>query len=247
MPVQAAISFVTSAPYTTACNATTTTNINTTGASLLVAFGKDFGGDSSNTIAMSDSSGNTWIFATSTAKQSCGQGNELEFMYYVLNPITSSTQKFNMKSTTSNSVCGLTVSAYSGTALSNALDGLTANATQGSNTIQAGAITPAVANELFVGGYMGRNNTTVASINSGFTLYATSTLATNFAVADAYLVSSTISAVNPTWTDTDANCSQEKFAILSSFKPAAGAGSNTGEGNILTSCYMMSVMGGTFY
>jgi hypothetical protein len=85
-------------------------------------------------------------------------------------------------------------------------------------TQQPGSLTPPTANSLVVTALEMVASSGAATINSGFTVLESTTDADSFAVALAYLVQTSASAVNPTWTAPGA--ADRIAAAIASFKAA---------------------------
>ncbi len=185
--------------------------VDTTGATLLVAFVDD---ETAGAAAPSDNKSNTWSPLTSkTGQFTTGR------LFYVANPVVGSGHVF---SNTGGTNFGSAVfMAFSGTATTSPFDQESGAGTSGATTLQPGSITPSQANCVLVTG-VGFGSTQTYSINSGFS----TPLQTNFAggvgsgSGMSYLVQTSASAVNPTWTPTS---STEMAAVMASFKAPGGA------------------------
>ncbi len=159
-----------------------TAPIDTTGASLIVAC------TSANGTNFSSTPSNTW---THVGSYNAGQ-NELN-IFYCEAPSTSSTQTFAC----SDAFASLAVSAWSGTA-SNPFDQVN-GATQ-PVPVQSGSITPSQANTLVIAFHAGQ--ATSYAIDSGYAITdsVSFTGGINYSCAMAYIILTSATAQNPTWT-----------------------------------------------
>lgn len=179
---------------------TTSSGINTTGATLLVAA---VGSDSGTTSAPTSSPSNTWTALTQYGNST---GNAYLQIYYVCGPNVSSSQTF-----TNNAGGGsaLVVASFSGTLTSNCLDTPAVNgnaATSTSATVQPGSITPSQAGELLFAAcdQSGGSTSNTFTINDSFSSLDQPTSFVPI-LADFYLVDTNTSAINPTCTNTASN------------------------------------------
>ncbi len=190
--------------------------IDTSGATLLVVAVAYFG----STPTLSDSKFNTWTLAASIAD---GSGRKSE-IYYAENPVVGTGHTFRLSGTTS--APALAVTAWSGAATSSPGDQVSSGNSASATTVATGSLTPTEDNELVIAAAMceGTTNPPVASIDGGFTIQENlAGVASNaFAVGQAYLVQTTATAANPTWT---LGSSQNTNAIAVSFKAASSGGS----------------------
>ncbi len=188
---------------------TTSGALNTTGATVLVAF---VGSDSSQSNAPSDSQSNTWTLATTTKVSTAYLS-----IYYVCNPTVASNQTFTSKVLSGGAI--LLVSAFSGTATSSCLDTYNGNGTTtNTDTITTGSVTPAASGELLVTDALKINGgIDTFSINDGFSLLDQPTAFTPIS-ADAYLVASNTNPIDPTWTN--AQSVTDLVANIIAFKAA---------------------------
>lgn len=193
-----------------------TTAINTTGATLIVVSLQYFSGAQLN--VPTDSVSNTFT----QLNINTGSTDPAEVLYYINNPITSASHTFSEVSTPSNNFPSICVSAFSGTTITSPFDVQNGSGGAGLTTLQTGSVTPNQGNELIVTGVGYKVGT--LSINSGFTLMTgQSTNAGNgYGAAMAYLIQTTASAVNPTWTD---NTSENMATGIATFKALGGGGS----------------------
>jgi hypothetical protein len=196
--------------------ATTTPNIDTTGANLIVMGAAWYNG---GTVTFSDSAGNPsptllTVYQSNTASVAAVQ------MAYWYSPTLSSTHNFTFSSTAA-CYASVYVSAWGGAAAS-PFDQQYGNGPVAGNTlIQPGLVTPASNNELIVS-ICATSNTgsTVPTIDSGFTVSdALAYLASNyFGGGMAYLKQTTAAAVNPTWTFGGTASSGSIAAAIATFK-----------------------------
>lgn len=218
-----AIEFITSTSFTTAASPTTSSAINTTGATLLVFTVANYVA-TNPTVSISDSAGNSWTLV------SVGGGSDASAnVYYVEAPITSAAHTFSI--TSSNNYAGCQVAAFSGTATSGVLQASTTAEDYATTSIQAGSITPDGAGYLFIAfnAYGGSETEAAGTIDSGFTMYdpEAAVFPVNVGATAAYLIDSGTSPVNPTWS-VPANTT-DILAVLCCFKPGSGgAGQSVG-------------------
>lgn len=195
----------------------TTSSIDTTGATLLVASLGSYSG--SPTI--SDSKGNTWTLLT--AVTSAG-GVLYQVLAYVENPTVGSGHTFTP--TGGNLYQGLAVAAWSGVAVSSALDQQNSATTGGStaNTLATGSITPTTDNQLVVVGMNNDDPLATMSIDSGFSIAvdAPYIFAGSEGSCLAYLIQTSAAAANPTWTHGGSNTYMG--SRIASFKESGGGG-----------------------
>ena len=199
----------------------TSSAINNTGATLLVAAMSYYVG-SGGSSAISDSSGNTW---TPLTLRSDNTANLRLQCYYCANPTVSSSQTFTATSTGS-SFPAIAVASFSGVTTSTPFDQENGGGVAASTTHQPGSITPTQSNELIITG-IECNGSTANSIDSSYTI--TDSVAPvgggNVGVALAYLVQGAASASNPTWT---MSASDTAALEIASFKATAAAVAATG-------------------
>lgn len=182
--------------------------INTTGANLIVVFVCTSNAGSLPTLV--DSKGNTYIPLT--------QYNGVEYgrLWYCLNPIVGSGHTFTF-TTSTNSFPRVTVTAWSGIAISSAFDTENGNGS-GSNvtSLNTGSVTPSQNGSLIVTG-SGHDFSGVSAIgiNSGFTLGPTTPIGLS---SQAYLIQMAAAAINPTWNWTTSTTVANAIAV---FKPSS--------------------------
>jgi len=201
-----------SAPATNAVSATTSA-IDTTGANLLVI---QMACNDPHTDTPTDSKGNTWTQLTSYT-----QTNVRVRTWYSVPTSVGSGHTF-----TSNGA------SFFGTILASAWSGVNATPTDlisGSNgfanTLQPGSITPSQ-NDCLILTHVGINATggTPISINGGFTELGEVDYGTgdHYGGCFAYLIQTTATASNPTWTRTGTNgmaCTQHSWKAASASGP----------------------------
>lgn len=192
----------------------TTGAINTTGATLLVAYLGGFGG--SPTI--SDSAGNTWHYlASNTSSGSSGQGNSC--IAYAYGITTNAAHTF----TTAGGFSQGIVYAFSGT-LTTAAVYDSSNGTGALNSpaspLQPGSVTPTSLDIVITGlaSDAGSQLLTVSSINDGFTQLQNFNSVGGQVAAYLFNVNS---AINPTWTFTVGGSGAYITSAIACFKAAA--------------------------
>jgi hypothetical protein len=197
----------------------TTDGVDTTGADLIVVnVGWYSNGGLNNTLAVSDSEGNTWTALTirSTTNIACR-------LFYVYNPSVGAGHTFTANDGANSPYPSIEMMAFSGAAAApfDQQNGATATAT----SIATGSITPTEDNELVVAGLAHENNSAGAvSINGGFTALKVAYVGGNSQGSGlARLIQTTATAANPTWSITT---SAESAAVIASFKAASGGGGN---------------------
>jgi len=164
-----------------------------------------------------DSAGNTYV---EIRDEEGSDGGELA-MFYAENATGQASHTF----TAVGGFPALCVMGFSGGATSSSLDQQNGT-TDASSPRNAGSITPGEDNELVVMGIGGATGPGVSdySIDGGFTIAGGFDLVggTSYGAAIAYLIQTTATAANPSWT-TPSNSSGQA-AIIASFKAAAGGG-----------------------
>lgn len=184
----------------------TTGSIDTSGASLLTAaVGWT---TTSGAFVLTDSKSNVWMpFGGTTATFT---SSHLTF-YVCFQPTVGSGHTFTIGG--ASSVC---VAAFSGTATAFSFDNGRANDAN-STSVQAGSITPSVNNCLVIAAIAYRD-TTALSINGGFTITNQEAFISGSAVGSglAYLVQTTATAANPTWSWTNTALSSSLITAFQS-------------------------------
>jgi hypothetical protein len=196
----------------------TTPAINTFGADLIVAAVSYFP-NGAGSVALTDSKGNT--LQTLTLRQST---NGRCRIYYLQNPIVGSGHTFQFSHPTLNIFPSITVSAWSGSAVSPFDQENGAGSGSSGSTISPGSVTPTQDNELVIAALEhDANSSGAVSINGGFTITnAVSHDGNHEGGAMAYLIQTTAAAANPQWNIT--NNASDRVAAIATFKAAAVAG-----------------------
>lgn len=172
-------------------NNVTTGSITTTGANLLVLI---LGNLAAGAVTISDSKTNTW---TALTKQT-SEVNDSR-IYYSQTTTVGSGHTFTATSVAQQPT--INVMAFSGSLTSpfDVQNGYATSGGLGETSHATGSVTPSLNYELIVSGLCNNNGTT-ASINSSFTLVDTASSVGTVVNNSAYLVQTTATAVNPTWT-----------------------------------------------
>lgn len=194
-------------------NSATTTGINTTGADLVVVISSwetDAGGPATLVITDNKSNGNATSVGPTT-------GTFRTNISYWHNPTVGSGHTFSF-SATSAFAC-IAVLCFSGSAAT-PLDQSNGATVSNAATIQAGSITPTQDNELVIVSWCGAGTTNTLTIDGSFTKtdFLTWVTGANDGGGAAYLIQTTATAANPTWT---ADTSTGQAAKIASFKAAA--------------------------
>lgn len=158
------------------------------------------GGANSGSYALSDSKANTWLTGTKTT---AFFGLRASQWFWAFNAIVGTGHTFTI--TGSGSAPTLMVLWFSGVKiLADPFDSQAAGGgSNGATTIQAGNFTPTENNCLILhGNYRDSNGGGSPTIDGGFTreTWTTNTDFGHFYGAAAYLIQTTATAVNPTWT-----------------------------------------------
>lgn len=192
----------------------TTAGIDTTGTNLIVVGISQY---QAVTIgSLSDSKGNTW---TPLTAQSILNSQYCQ-LFYCFGPTVGSGHTFTWNGT--SNFGSIAVAGFSGAAAS-PFDQQNGATNKGVTTLQTGSVTPSVANELIITACsFGASG--VASINSGFAItdQINYLSGTREGVALAYLIQTTATAENPTWTS---GASNDIAAVIETFEAASGGGS----------------------
>jgi hypothetical protein len=157
------IAFVSGASKIGAGATTTTTSaINTTGATLLVVTVTQYSGAGAGTL--SDNKSNSW----STAVGPIIVGETESWIFYSTTGNVGSGHTFAFAGGTAAAV---DVQSFSQTATSSALDQTNSNTSTGNITsLQTGSVTPSIIGEVIIAGWTADNSTASLSINSSFTI-----------------------------------------------------------------------------
>jgi hypothetical protein len=189
--------------------------IDTTGASLLVAYVADFTGSAAATFA--DSQGNTWTALTARPLT----GNMRSQMYYCASPTTSASHTFSATGT--NSFAAIAIAAYSGTATS-PYDQETGATTLTGTSLATGSVTPSENNELVI--YGCGYASSALSVSVGTMLDTAAIIGgTSYGIGLAYEIQTTATARSPSWSWSSSNsCS----TTIATFKATTGSSSPVG-------------------
>lgn len=206
----------------------TTANIDTTGATLLVALVYKL--RTRTSPLLTDSKGNTW---TPLTAQDAGSISHAQ-LYYAANPSVGSGHNFTLTNQGGdNYLGGVCVAAFSDVDTSSPFNKEDGNikATSGT-TILVDSVTPDQNNSLVVTGLCNDELTDdTFSINGGFTITdAFDGIASPQRVggALAYLVQTSAAAAGPTWTWVTS--SVDAAGVIAVFKPTAGSDVSTALG-----------------
>ena len=185
-------------------NGTTSAGIDTTGATFIVIASPFY--ESSPAPTISDSYGNTWTKAT--AYTGTGLNSAVLQFFYCYNPTVGAGDTFTSSGAVSYS--SLAVLAFSGSTGSGPVDQQSGN----DNGFQTGSITPRTNNQLVVTAVSEAVAGDISSsIDPGFTI--TDTLANSsgnyFGIGLAYLIQTTATAENPTWSGSVGGCNIASF------------------------------------
>jgi hypothetical protein len=195
-------------------NGITSSAIDTTGATLIVI---NLATALAASGTISDSKGNTWTALTQVVDDFADRWAQL---YYCESPTVGSGHTFSVSG--SATFPSLGVAAFSGTAASSSFD-VQNHATNGfSSSVTTGSVTPSVANELVIAAMSYDDNASTPTIGSSFTITDT-TVPTGFGTTGqglAYLVETTATAQNPTWSWTNGS---RTIGIAATFKASGGA------------------------
>lgn len=175
-------------------NTFTTSNIDTTGATLLVVSIVSAATVSAPTL--SDNKSNTW---TALTTRTTPGPTVRTIMYYAENPTVGSGHNFTV--TGDGKFASINVSAWSGTATASVFD--TENGNNGAETgtsIQPGSVTPANNDSLVVTS-LSLGVSATPTINGSFTITSSVDVVggQHYGCSFAYLIQTTAAAANPTW------------------------------------------------
>jgi hypothetical protein len=177
--------------------------LDTTGANLIVIITTDYVNNSCTDTPFSyatfDNKGNTYT-ARGPAISSSGAPDANICLWEALNPTVGSGHNFSI----GGYYIAFAVAAFSGVKTSAAYETRVGSGSSGAVTsIQPGNITPVDCNQLLVTGY-GANGlmTGAISVDSGYTVVDALIRGDSLNVALAYLVETSITTKNPTWSDT---------------------------------------------
>lgn len=167
---------------------TATTAVDTTGATLLIAFINNFSGGAP---VVGDNKGNTWVQIGTTL----ANGSTISSFWYVTGPlVVGSGHTVIGGGAGFYSIC---FQAWYANGRASPLD-LTSQAA----AFQAGSVTPSQDNELLVAACAPLDTQSASAISGGFTISDNVAYApgVNEATALAYLIQTSAAAANPTWT-----------------------------------------------
>lgn len=190
----------------------TSGSIDTTGANLLVM---NIAVDGGATPTIADSKGNTWNALTSSTL------TVKNLMYYSIPTSVGSGHTFS--NTGASNYCSLEVETFSGVHAT-PVDQQNGATGTGSATLATGSVTPSEDGELVIAGLGFNASGTTITINGGFTKTHEVNFGggNNYGSAMAYLIQTTATAANPTWTR-GANVDAMAARIVT-FKAAASSG-----------------------
>jgi hypothetical protein len=176
-------------------NGGVTDAIDTTGATLLVMV-LSAGNAAGLGGTPTDSKGNTW---TPRTGYSSGANGAVK-TFYAENPVVGSGHTFTYSRASSFPV--IMILAFSGTVLTSVYDVENGAGQVGGTTLQTGNASPSVNNEVLIAGTGIEGTGRTATINSSFTglIGIAGDGATRMGGYAAYLIQTSASAVNPTWT-----------------------------------------------
>lgn len=173
---------------------TSTTAINTTGATLLVMSTVQ---SASGGMTVSDNKGNTWIALTPHSQFSAVESQ----IFYAVNPTVGTGHTFTSNFANASSMSGgIIVTAWSGVATTSPFDQQN-GAGYFASTAQPGSITPTANDELVITALSANSPSGPYAVDSGFTIAQSALLdmGVSNGLAQAYLVQTTATAENPTW------------------------------------------------
>lgn len=183
--------------------------LNTTGATLLIAAVYD-ANQNPTTDTVSDTYNNTWFHLNNYSGIT---------LWYAKSPVTGTADWFTV---IGGSTPYIRASAWKGTDLASPYDVQNGNSNSNSESLQTGSITPGGNSELIISAYV--SITGSRAIDSGFN-FCSSGDSSSY-LTTAYLVQSTATAVNPTWSES--LTPWNNYAIIAAFK--AGSNSSSGGG-----------------
>lgn len=196
-------------------NSITTSAIDTTGATLLTVGVADYDAVTIGTV--SDSKGNTW---TPRTTRNNAAGSRVCLYDCVPGGNVGSGHTFTYTVTGGLPViCVIAASGGSGSPF----DAETGAAQATGTTITPGSLTPAEANEILISMFMSNDSNAGVSVDSGFTVsdFANRVVGQHFEGAMAYLIETTATAQNPSWSVPDSTYSA---VALAAYKVAAAGG-----------------------
>lgn len=201
----------------------TTGTLNSTGASFAVAIASWYAGGTPDGT-LTDSKSNSWNLLT---KQSTSMPNSGRLFYSNLTSVGSG-HTFDYSG--AGIYASLCVAVFSG-GHATPFDQENGHVDNSSATIQPGSVTPGEDNELVICGLAHETDGgQTKSINGGFTI----TNQTGYANGNyegsalAYLIQTTATPANPTWTN-GGSVAMQAVAVIATFKQAAGGGGGGGK------------------
>jgi len=189
----------------------TTSAIDTTGASLLVVAVATLTGV---IPTITDSKGNTWTALTGADSGGTGAGTVK--IFYAVNPTVGTGHTFT--GSASGSFHSISAVAYNDVVTTSPKDQDAGAGSASGTTQQPGSVTPLSDGQVLVTALLSIAPSGVATIDSSFTVFEHVNSAGNFCVALADKIQTTAGAENPTWTS---NVSADRIAAeIASFKQA---------------------------
>lgn len=193
----------------------TSGSLNTTGSTLLVMVIGWYSGDAEPPTSppyVTDSNTNTWIAIPGTRGVSGGAANIT--IYYAANPTVSSSQTFTANYPSSYTTTA--IFAFSGVATVSPLDTSNAAGSGGTSvtTQQTGSVTPANNGSVVIAGVSQFIGGQTFSINGSFTGIQQDSSGGAINCAGAYLIQTTATAANPTWTSTSSGSAAADIAVF---------------------------------
>lgn len=187
------ITFISGTSQLGSANTTTTSSINTTGANFVVVVLASYGAVAVPTLT--DSKGNTWT----QIRTDVGASFSRDTIFFCFSPTVGSGHTFT--STLTGSFSSVFVGSFSGVVTSPVDQQSAFGALVAVSTIQPGSITPSSNNYLVITSNSNSSGFS-SSVNLGFTLIGSQifTGGTAFGGGLAYLIQTTATAENPTWT-----------------------------------------------
>jgi hypothetical protein len=201
-----------------AAGTATSSAINTTGATLLVASVSGYSGDA---LAISDSYSNTWTKLTTTTYS----GQSEESLFYVANPTVGAGHTFQIANSGTYSYHALSVIAFSGVTATSPYD---STAGQGSGTgsafpVAVGSITPTNNGSVVIVGMGFEGGISGVSVDGGFTVPTQTPGSSSYSSAIAYLIQTTAAAAGPNITGSGESGNLACAASSAAFIAASGS------------------------
>ena len=190
----------------------------TIGADLIVVYVGHL--NSQATTCIDNQGGNTYTQLSGASRQT---GTVSGAIWYIQNPATSATHTITVDDAGASVVFNISALAFSGSTTSAAHTD-NGNASSSAATLQPGSATPSEDNCVLCCGLIHNDPSSPApSIDGGFTIGTSvaAVAATSFGSALAYLIQTTATAANPTWT---INPAMYMTVGMSDFKALTGAG-----------------------